>query len=40
MHIMYRGNRRARAALPLILEGLEARGFRVVTVGELLRHGR
>jgi peptidoglycan/xylan/chitin deacetylase (PgdA/CDA1 family) len=36
MHIMYRGNRTARDALPLVLEGLAARGLRVVTVGELL----
>ena len=37
MHIMYRPNRIAREALPLVLRGLAERGFRVVTVGELLR---
>jgi peptidoglycan/xylan/chitin deacetylase (PgdA/CDA1 family) len=36
MHPMYRGNRVERAALPLVLDGLAARGFRIVTVGELL----
>lgn len=39
MHVMYRGNQVARDALPLILEGLKARGYRAVTVGELLKHG-
>lgn len=38
MHIMYSGNRVAREALPLVIRGLEARGLRIVTVGELLRH--
>ena len=38
MHVMYRGDRIARAALPLVLQGLKARGFRIVTVGELLRY--
>lgn len=37
MHPMYEANRPARDALPLVLEGLKARGFHVVTVGELLR---
>jgi peptidoglycan/xylan/chitin deacetylase (PgdA/CDA1 family) len=37
MHVMYSSNQVARAALPLVLQGLRARGFRVVTVGELLR---
>ncbi|MBA17536.1 MAG: polysaccharide deacetylase [Sphingomonas sp.] len=36
MHIMYRSRATARAALPLILDGLAARGYRVVTVSELL----
>lgn len=36
MHVMYRSNRIAREALPLVLRGLRARGLRVVTVGELL----
>lgn len=38
MHIMYAGNRIAREALPLVVRGLEARGLRIVPVGELLRH--
>lgn len=36
MHVMYSGNGTARAALPLVLEGLRRKGLRVVTVGELL----
>jgi peptidoglycan-N-acetylglucosamine deacetylase len=36
MHTMYKGNKAARDALPLVLDGLKARGFRVVTVGALL----
>jgi peptidoglycan/xylan/chitin deacetylase (PgdA/CDA1 family) len=40
MHLMYRANQVAREALPLVLEGLRARGFRVVTVGELERQAR
>lgn len=36
MHVMYKGNEGARRALPLVLAGLKARGFQVVTVGELL----
>jgi len=38
VHAMYPPNGAARAALPMILGGLKARGFRVVTVGELLAH--
>ena len=38
MHIMFSGNAIARAALPLVVRGLEARGLRIVTVSELLRH--
>ena len=38
VHAMYAPNGTARAALPMILDGLKARGFRVVTVGELLAH--
>ena len=38
MHVMYKSNGVAREALPLVVDGLQARGFRVVTVGELLRH--
>ena len=37
MHVMYRSNAVAREALPLVIEGLQARGYRVVSVGELLR---
>ncbi|HYJ28958.1 MAG TPA: polysaccharide deacetylase family protein [Allosphingosinicella sp.] len=40
MHLMYRSNRTAREALPLVIEGLQARGFRIVPVGELLAVGR
>jgi len=36
MHVMYRSNRVAREALPLVLDGLRRKGLRVVTVGELL----
>ena len=36
MHVIYRANATARAALPMILEGLEARGLRAVPVSELL----
>lgn len=39
MHIMYSGNGVARGALPLVIRGLQARGLRIVTVGELLRQG-
>jgi peptidoglycan/xylan/chitin deacetylase (PgdA/CDA1 family) len=37
MHLMYRGNQVARDALPLVVQGLQARGFKIVSVGELLR---
>ena len=37
MHLMYRSNGTARNALPLVIEGLQARGLEVVSVGELLR---
>jgi peptidoglycan/xylan/chitin deacetylase (PgdA/CDA1 family) len=40
MHLMYRGNRTAREALPLVLDGLAARGLRVVTVSQLLATAR
>ncbi|MCW3849100.1 polysaccharide deacetylase family protein [Sphingomonas sp. LB-2] len=40
MHVMYKPGQVQRDALPLILEGLKARGYRVVTVGELLKHAR
>jgi peptidoglycan/xylan/chitin deacetylase (PgdA/CDA1 family) len=39
MHLMYRSNRTAREALPLVIRGLRARGFRIVPVGELLAAG-
>ena len=38
LHIMYRTGQVQRDALPLILEGIAARGYRAVTVGELLTH--
>ena len=37
MHLMYRANGTAREALPLVIRGLQARGFEVVGVEELLR---
>lgn len=37
IHPMYRGNRVERAAVPLVLDGLAAKGYRIVTVGELLK---
>lgn len=40
MHLMYRSNGTARDALPLVIKGLQARGFRLVTVSELLASGR
>jgi len=40
IHLMYRSNGVAREALPLIVEGLARRGFRMVTVSELLRQER
>lgn len=39
IHPMYSGNVTERAALPLIIEGLSKRGFRMVTVSELLAAG-
>ncbi len=36
IHPMYRHNQTARDALPMVLDGLKARGYRVVPVGELL----
>lgn len=38
IHAMYSSRRIARAALPLILAGLQQRGYHAVSVGELLRH--
>lgn len=37
LHVMYRSGGTARAALPLILEGLRVRGYRAVSVGALLQ---
>lgn len=37
IHPMYRHNNVERDAIPLILDGLKSRGYRVVTVGQLLR---
>jgi peptidoglycan-N-acetylglucosamine deacetylase len=37
IHPMYRTNAVERRALPLVLDGLAARGFRIVTIGELLQ---
>lgn len=39
IHPMYSGNATERAALPIILDGLNRRGFRMVTVSELLAFG-
>jgi len=39
IHPMYSANATERAALPLILDGLTQRGFRMVTVSELLSRG-
>jgi peptidoglycan-N-acetylglucosamine deacetylase len=39
MHIMVRSRQVARDALPLVLAGLAERGYRVVTVSELLASG-
>jgi peptidoglycan/xylan/chitin deacetylase (PgdA/CDA1 family) len=36
IHPMYRGNQVARDALPIVLDGLEAKGYEIVTVSELL----
>jgi peptidoglycan/xylan/chitin deacetylase (PgdA/CDA1 family) len=40
MHLMYRSNETARKALPLVIAGLQKRGFRLVTVSELLASGQ
>jgi peptidoglycan/xylan/chitin deacetylase (PgdA/CDA1 family) len=40
MHLMYRSNETARQALPFVIEGLKERGFRLVTVSELLASGQ
>lgn len=40
IHPMYKANATERAALPLILDGLSKRGFRMVTVSELIASAR
>jgi peptidoglycan/xylan/chitin deacetylase (PgdA/CDA1 family) len=37
IHPMYRTNQLARDALPIVLDGLQAQGYEVVTVSELLK---
>lgn len=37
IHPMYRHNQVARDALPIVLDGLQAQGYEVVTVSELLK---
>ena len=37
IHPMYRSRETARAALPLVLDGLAAKGLEVVSVGELMK---
>jgi peptidoglycan/xylan/chitin deacetylase (PgdA/CDA1 family) len=36
LHVMYRSREQSRAALPAIIQGLRAKGYRFVTVSELL----
>lgn len=38
MHVMYDSRASEREALPLVLDGLRAKGFELVTVNELLSH--
>ncbi|HOG45854.1 MAG TPA: polysaccharide deacetylase family protein [Anaerolineae bacterium] len=40
LHVMYSSRARTMAALPAIIEGLRAKGYRFVTVSELLAAGR
>ena len=40
LHLMYEGRATSREALPLIIDGLRERGYRFVTVGELLQKPR
>lgn len=40
IHLMYRGNATERAALPLIVAELGRRGYRMVTVSELIAAGK
>lgn len=39
LHIMYGSRESSRAAVPLVVAGLRARGFSLVTVGELMKIG-
>ena len=39
LHPWYRSRATSLAAVPMLIDSLHARGFRVTTVGELLRHG-
>lgn len=36
LHVMYQSRQSSREALPLIIEGLQAKGYRFVTVNELI----
>lgn len=38
LHVMFRAREHSLAAVPLIIEGLRERGYRFVTVSELLAH--
>ena len=40
LHVMHPANETARQALPLILDGLDAKGLQVVSVGTLLQAAR
>ena len=36
LHVMYKNREASRAALPLIIKGLKEKGYRMVTLSELL----
>ncbi len=36
LHLMYKNREASRAALPLIIKGLKEKGYRMVTLSELL----
>ena len=40
LHVWYPSRETSRAAVPLVIDALQARGYRFVTVGELLQHTR
>ncbi|WP_300974354.1 hypothetical protein [Sphingomonas sp. LHG3406-1] len=40
IHPMYSANAQGREALPLVVAGLKASGYRIVTISELLALGR